>query len=171
MEFGALVCTPKQPACADCPFQRDCYAYQKQEIGLLPFKAGKVKVRERYLNYVLFMNENGVYLDKRLAGDIWQGLFTPWVCEKDQLLENEEIFTEIAQVFQIERPALQLLNRSADFRHVLTHQRLFARFWLVQIFHNLQENDLIFVGRKELDTYPVPRLISAYFKTIAPWLD
>jgi len=171
MEMGALVCTPKLPACESCPFQSECYAYKKQEIALLPFKAGKVKVRERFLNYVLFMNEKGFYLDKRQAGDIWQGLYTPWLLEKEKLLENDEMFTEIAQVFQIGSPALRLLNRSADFRHVLTHQRLFARFWLVQIFHNLQENDLIFVGRKELDLYPVPRLISAYFKSIAPWLD
>jgi len=171
MEFGALVCTPKQPACGDCPFQRDCYAFKHQEISLLPFKAGKVKVRERYLNYVLFIDKDGLYLEKRHAGDIWQGLYTPWVFENEALLDTDVILSEITQVFKIESPAFRLLNRSADFRHVLTHQRLNARFWLVQIFHNLQKNDLIFVSRQKLDEFPVPRLISAYFKSIATWLD
>lgn len=171
MEFGALVCTPIQPACAQCPFQSDCYAYNKEEIALLPFKAGKVKVRARYLNYVLFKDERGFYLQQRQAGDIWQGLYTPWLSEKEGLLESEEIIAEITQVFPLQPNNFQLLERSADFKHLLTHQRLFARFWLVQIFHNLQENDLIFVDRKELDLYPVPKLISTYYKSIAQWLD
>ncbi len=171
MEFGALVCTPKHPACDRCPFQRDCYAYQKEEIAVLPFKAGKVKVRERYLNYVLFKDEKGFYLQQRQSGDIWQGLFTPWMIEKEGLLEEEEMLAQIAHVFSLRSIDFKLLARSADFKHVLTHQRLFARFWLVQIFHNLRENDLIFVGRKELDEYPVPRLISTYYKSIAQWLD
>lgn len=171
MEFGALVCTPKQPACEQCPFQSDCYAYKKNEIALLPYKAGKVKVRARYMNYVLFKDERGFYLQRRLSGDIWQGLFTPWLCEKEDLLETEEMFAEITQVFSLQPGDFRLLERSVDYKHVLTHQRLFARFWLVQIFHNLQENDLIFVGRKELDLYPVPRLISTYYKSIAQWLD
>jgi A/G-specific adenine glycosylase len=171
MELGATVCTPKQPRCASCPFQGECYAYNHHEIALLPVKVGKVKVRERYLNYVLFFDEKGVYLQKRQAGDIWQGLFTPWLLEGTQLLETTAILAEITQVFKIETPQLQVLNISTDYRHLLTHQRLFARFWLVQIFHNLQENDLIFVGRETLDLYPVPRLISAYYKSIAQWLD
>lgn len=171
MEFGATMCTPKQPRCESCPFQRECYAFQKQEINVLPYKAGKVKVRARQLNYVLFSHEDGFYLQKRPAGDIWQGLYTPWMLETDLLLTEEEIFTEITQVFKLDSVSFQLLDRSADFKHLLTHQRLFARFWLVQIFHNLQENDLIFVSRKMLDAYPVPRLISTYYKSIAPWLD
>lgn len=171
MEFGALLCTPKQPACGNCPFQRDCYAYNREEIGLLPFKAGKVKVRKRYLNYVLFVDSQGIYLEQRQAGDIWQGLYTPWMLEKERLLETDEMLAEIAQVFKIESPDLRLLSRSTDFRHVLTHQRLHARFWLVQIFHNLQENDLIFVGRGKREKFPVPRLVSLYYQSIAKWLD
>ncbi len=171
MEFGATLCTPQQPDCANCPFQGDCHAFKTREVTLLPVKAGKIKVRSRYLNYVLFQFEGGIYLKKRTAGDIWQGLYDPFCLEEPTLLETPQLLSRLHQVFGLGSGEMSVLDESADFRHILTHQRLHARFWLVQIFHNLQGNDLIFVEHSERDLFPVPRLITTYFKTIAAWLD
>ena len=38
MEFGALQCKPKNPACLKCPFKDNCVAYKNQKIDLFPVK-------------------------------------------------------------------------------------------------------------------------------------
>ena len=53
MEFGALQCVPKNPDCAVCVFNESCAALQKKKVELLPVKSKKVKVRNRYFNYIM----------------------------------------------------------------------------------------------------------------------
>jgi A/G-specific adenine glycosylase len=36
MELGALICTPKNPRCSDCPLNSDCIAHRKRIVHLLP---------------------------------------------------------------------------------------------------------------------------------------
>jgi A/G-specific adenine glycosylase len=36
MELGALVCTPKNPRCSECPLKSNCVAYRKRIVHLLP---------------------------------------------------------------------------------------------------------------------------------------
>jgi A/G-specific adenine glycosylase len=36
MELGALICTPKNPRCSDCPLKSNCVAHRKRIIHLLP---------------------------------------------------------------------------------------------------------------------------------------
>ena len=45
MDFGAIQCTPKSPACAICPLSDSCYAFNKGETEQLPVKTKKVKVK------------------------------------------------------------------------------------------------------------------------------
>lgn len=171
MEFGALCCTPQKPTCNICPFQRDCWAFNRQMVAQLPVKAGKIKPRSRYLNYVLFCKDDGIYLKQRNAGDIWQGLYDFALYESNRLLETTEILPQFTHFFADKQAEMLVISGPDDFRHLLTHQRLFVRFWQVQIFSNLQGNDLIFVGRKALDQYPLPRLMTKYLKSIATWPD
>jgi A/G-specific adenine glycosylase len=53
MEFGALLCKPKNPACGICPVRLDCYAFKHNATTTLPVKINKVKIRKRYFNYLL----------------------------------------------------------------------------------------------------------------------
>ena len=41
MDFGAIVCKPVNPQCKDCAFKKYCYAFQKDEISVLPVKEKK----------------------------------------------------------------------------------------------------------------------------------
>jgi A/G-specific adenine glycosylase len=36
MELGALICTPKNPRCSDCPLKSNCVAHRKRIVLLLP---------------------------------------------------------------------------------------------------------------------------------------
>ena len=57
MEFGALQCVPKSPNCSDCIFNQSCAALQKKKVDQLPVKLKKLKVRNRFFNYLIFSDE------------------------------------------------------------------------------------------------------------------
>src|SRR6202000_1451988 len=49
MEFGAMLCKPKNPACGICPVRSACYAFLNNATTALPVKINKIKIRERFL--------------------------------------------------------------------------------------------------------------------------
>lgn len=84
MDFGAMVCTPMAPRCAECPLMVSCAAFRSERVDLLPVKLKTVKVRERHLAYVFvrcWERGDGVpmtAIHRRSKGDIWQGLWEPF---------------------------------------------------------------------------------------------
>lgn len=171
MEFGAMQCTPVNPACERCVFQTSCVAFAQQEVQLLPVKVGKVKQSQRFFNYLVFQSAEGLYLQERTGKDIWQNLWEFALEESDKLLEQAEIMMLLQQKFSLSPDSFSIKRVSEPHKHILTHQRLFARFWLVQIFSNLQSQELIFVPYNQLGSKPLPRLIDKFIKTHPTWLD
>ncbi|MGZ4038833.1 MAG: A/G-specific adenine glycosylase, partial [Bacteroidia bacterium] len=53
---------------------------------------------------------------------------------------------------------------SKEYKHVLSHQNLFARFYRVELTEALASKELIKVKRKDLERYAFPRLIEKYLK-------
>ena len=62
MEMGALVCTPKQPSCENCPLQVKCLAFANQTIASRPYKAKKTKVRPVTFIFKSTENKMSIYL-------------------------------------------------------------------------------------------------------------
>ena len=71
MEFGAIQCTPKSPKCSACPFISNCIAYNTNSIDKFPAKSNRIKVKKRFLNYLLIENSDTVILGKKNEG-IWK---------------------------------------------------------------------------------------------------
>lgn len=75
MELGALVCTPKSPACLICPVQAWCEALRLGLVGELPRPRSRptpVPVERRV---VLVLHEGRVGLRRIPEGEWWAGLF------------------------------------------------------------------------------------------------
>lgn len=171
MEFGAMHCLPLHPDCEACIFKTSCQAYNKGEVDLLPIKAGKVKVRDRYFNYVLLQKDGGVFMKERKGKDIWQNLWDFELIEADGFVGEADIVAHIQQKFSFSRAEFSVQLHSEDFNHILTHQRIKARFWQVQIFSNLHDEELKFVAANALGNKPLPRLIEKFLNTYRQWLD
>lgn len=155
MELGSQICTPKKPKCDQCPVQPNCLSFPDKSFNKIPFKAKRVKVIEREINY-LVMQENGDYfLKQRGAGDIWQGLFDfPEINKEDkpELLNKLEngAFAELASV-----------------KHVLSHQKLSISFiGLKNPIQCLPQNTKIY-NLEEIELLPKPKVISDFFKAFS----
>lgn len=171
MDFGATVCKPQSPHCADCPLESKCVAYHEKRIAKLPVKLKKLKIKHRYLNFVIFADKNQrVWLEKRAKG-IWQGLYQfPLVETKTSV----GALTDVAQLnlknqlsIKGSNDDFKLLN-TEDWSHKLTHQHLHVKFWYLSINADLKHDSRF----KIFEKYPVPKLLEkcwdAFFVVSAP---
>jgi len=165
MEFGAMHCTPAKPLCLYCEFQIECFAFQNQQQSQLPVKIKKVKVRKRYFHYLVFVLNNEVYLKERGKNDIWQGLHDFHLIESD----NENINLDDA-LTKDQMLASELLNESSNFKHILTHQRITAKFYVINLlnpepFKNLLSSMKAY-DRDAVFEVPIPKLIDNYLNEV-----
>jgi len=165
MEFGALQCVPVQPDCGICPIQTVCKAYNLNLVDKLPIKASKTKVRERFFNYFYIQYQDKIFIQKRTGKDIWQNLFELPLVESDRLFET----TEIAQFELFSNiPDIEIDSTAPTFKHILSHQRIFARFFTVKILEkNIVLKNLKEIKKDELDNFAVSRLTSLFLERIS----
>ena len=174
MEFGALQCTPAKPDCLFCPLQSECWAFQHGQVALLPVKSKAKAARTRYFHYFVLRYGEQLYLKERPGGDIWQGLYDFALAETDtadmpaaEVLRHVEAIGGIVDSSQVaeDRPAPTL-------RHVLSHQKLEARFHsllLATALPELAQRDtgLRAYSAAEIENLPKPVLISNYLAKLA----
>ena len=161
MDFGAMVCTPKSPQCAVCPLVETCVAFACGNVTLLPVKSRKTKVRNRYLTYLLLTDEKDrIYLQRRGEGDIWQGLYEPFCHESDAPLTAAEATTLM--------PELQPMKSVCGLTHQLTHQLLHADAYLMRVGGSFPLLPGVWVERKRLQDYAMPRLVLLLIEKIMP---
>lgn len=75
MEFGAMLCTPKNPKCDICPVQAECLSYPQKDFLRIPYKSKKTKVLDRSLHYLVLEHQGNFFMKQRTGADIWQNLF------------------------------------------------------------------------------------------------
>lgn len=126
MELGATVCVPRNPLCDRCPLQSKCVAFSTGTTSELPVKAGRTKTRNRYFNYLHISTPNGLYMQQRGPGDIWQGLFELPLIESERPLKRQAILTTLNKTFG---PGWKIIAGSERPAHVLSHQVIHATFW------------------------------------------
>lgn len=158
MEFGAMHCTPHNPNCDICPLQVNCFAYQKGMVDVLPVKSKKVKVSNRYFNYFEVEYKGGVYIQRRGGNDIWKGLYQFPMKEVEKPIEDG-----IPQLpGYLKKEGVVLKHTSKEYKHILTHRRIFARFYTFKVSNPLKEEGLVWVDKQELDNFAFPKLILRY---------
>lgn len=140
MEFGALQCTPNLgDNCINCPLQNYCAAYAHGTADLLPVRKPRPKVRERWFDYHVYIKDVYTLIRRREDKDIWYHLYE-FPCQ-----EYEKAPSDNPQC------ALSLT-------HVLSHQRIHARFIIHKVSQLPEIKDAFCVSWQELDDFALSRL-------------
>ncbi len=151
MDFGAMQCTPRNPACLTCPLAGTCQALESGRVESLPVKKAGPAVTERHFTYIYLRCDGKTAFHRRGSGDIWQGLWEPLLLEHDGAMPPEwPVWTA--------EGTLTLLRRGV--KHVLTHRILHTDFYLFDTEKRppLPEG-FRWMKESELDTYAKPRLV------------
>jgi len=162
MELGATLCLPKNPKCDLCPISEFCEARKSSNQEQFPIKLKKVKVRNRDFYYIVFSQRGNLGLRQRQEKDIWQGLYEFLLVEGSFSIQQ---FIKDNQLDGIR------LTESEAFKHVLTHQRITARFLKFDIDEEQHFLHLTRIHGLEPFTYeqmlnlPKPKLLVNYLNS------
>jgi A/G-specific adenine glycosylase len=170
MNFGAMQCVPQSPNCVICPMRENCQAFATNRVTELPIKSKKIDKTFRFFNYLFIQEGNEIWLHKRVEKDIWQNLYDFPMIESNKLLENESEL--IAYIKSDERGIfdensfqnIEIVQKSPVFKQILTHRKVIAIFWVVNICTKKMSKKTNFfkTSTENLITFALPKVISDY---------
>lgn len=163
MDFGSKVCTPKKPNCADCVFQKKCFAQQNNLVGALPYRAKRTTIKSRYFYYLFIHNATQLLIQKRIKKDIWQNLYELPLIETEKKLSSKQLSAAVSNMLGVNSNKYAV---SDEIVQLLSHRKIHFRF-----IHFPQTD-------KKLKTLPGTQVISkksiskfGFPKTVAEFLS
>ena len=162
MEFGALQCVPKNPNCSDCIFNQSCAALQKNKVDQLPVKSKKLKVRNRFFNYLVVNDENeNTIIQKRTDKGIWHNLYEFPLIETEKVEDYDCITERIQKDFFTNNGIVSIMEcNEKSIIHKLSHQHLYIKFWKVNIKGTVENG----IDATILKTFPFPIVIHNFIE-------
>lgn len=163
MEFGALHCTPKNPACSTCTFNTTCIAYKNNLQPVLPRKLASKKSRRRYFYYFVIRKGNSLLMRERKDNDIWKGLFDFYLIEKSRVVKTDQLLKDDRFLKKI-KPLANVVSASGMYKHILSHQTILAKFITLELIEkpSTVPDNLNFYSLKKVGELPKPVLISRF---------
>jgi len=162
MDFGAVICRPKNPLCSNCVLKTRCVARLGGIIEKLPLKKAKITRRSRWFYYLVIEHNKKFYVRKRGAKDIWENLYEFNLLEAEKMMTVERIkqthgFKEITG-----KNRTEVKDISKIYRQRLTHQTIQGRFFHIKAYEKIQLKGYKAVTLKDLKKLPFPRFITGY---------
>jgi A/G-specific adenine glycosylase len=166
MEFGAQFCVPANPSCETCPLRAHCAAGPTGKAKNFPVKAGKTKITTRYLEYFFISSNNKTYIEKRGTGDIWQGLYQLPVLEFNKPAQKNQVLKRFSTEILSKQGQFEVKRISSIKKHQLSHQKIMARFWQIDLKNAAILERFGRIELKHLKKYPFPVLIGNHLREI-----
>jgi len=142
MELGALICTPKNPNCAECPISNDCVANALQLQAELPKMNKKKAAEQREINYLIINpTAKTIILRKRIGTDIWKSLYD----FPERIADKQE-------------------HKLWHTKHKLTHRQLSIHFYNAGKNSDYEHSDCITIPIADINKYPLPKPIVMFLK-------
>ena len=162
MDFGAVICKPKNPLCNICPLKNKCNARLNDLTDKLPVKEGSITIKARWFYYLMVEFNGRIYVRKRAANDIWQNLYEFTLLESEKLMTIGKI-KESALFKKISiKNKLTIISVSKLHKQQLTHQIIQGRFIHIKAKKPPDLKEYRAVTPKELNKLPFPKFITGY---------
>lgn len=160
MEFGALVCTPKNPDCASCVVQDCCQSYANDTVLLRPVVKKKEKRIDIFMSCAIIQKEDKFFIQQRMPDDLWGGL---WEFPGGQLEKGET--PEQAVIREVAEETHWQITKLAHFKtvtHFYTKNRVTLHSYMACLKKGSEEPILeaashyTWVPLEKLSDYPYP---------------
>ena len=151
MEFGALYCTPTLgERCTNCPLVDFCQAHAHGTAELLPVRKPRPKVKDRWFIYHIYLKSTEDRVQSTEYRIQSTDLFT--------LIQRRENPKDIW--YHLYEFPYEEVNDHGTYplTHVLSHQRLHARFIVHKVSELPAVEGGIVIAWSELDDYALSRL-------------
>jgi len=113
MELGALICTPRNPHCPDCPLKGRCIARKQNKVNRIPILAKRAPVsKRRFIGFIIAWHGK-VFVKRRPSGEVNSGFweFPNWLVDDTQVQPADLASTKLA-LAQVDPEPLCTINHS-----------------------------------------------------------
>lgn len=165
MDLGATICTPRSPKCADCPLNKKCVALKTDLIQLLPVKSKKLKVQNRFFNYLVLQYKDEIWIERRTEKGIWQNLHQFYLIETSNSVEEQELV--LHPEFLDLKLKIKSVKFKSQYKQRLTHQLIESKFYVVQLKSkpdNLS-HDGNWISLQDLNNYAFPKTLVDFIES------
>lgn len=162
MELGALICTPKNPKCKECPIREKCKAYQNGVVLDYPVKEKKIKKVEESYYVVMIEKEHKIGMIKRPEEGLLANLWSLPMIET-KIWEN-------GGFDQLEYIEFEQVN------HIFTHKKWCMKpvsiKWSSELENMLNDVgikaiDIVYYSEKDLKLIPIGTAFKKVLKAIS----
>ncbi len=160
MEFGALVCTPKNPQCKSCVLQTYCLAHRLDVVGERPIPGRRQKSISIDMACGILHHEGLFFIQQRQDDDVWGGL---WEFPGGRIKKGES--PEEAMIREVREETDFAVTDVRYFKTVI-HHYMHYKVTLHGFFCSLAQPDIIpnlqaaqcytWAPFPTLTTYPFP---------------
>jgi len=171
MELGAVICTPRSPACPGCPFREACRAEATGVPEAYPLRIPKKAIPHYDVALGLVFHKDRVFIDQRpydgLLGGLWE--FPGGKVEAGESVEAA-LHRELREEFGMTVRALELLPQVS---HAYTHFRVtlhpFLCRFLAMDAQAAEGRPWQWVEPDALHRYPMPRANRKILASFESW--
>jgi A/G-specific adenine glycosylase len=179
MELGALVCTPREPRCPECPLASDCEALRQGRVSELPVKTKRAPTPHHDVAVGVIWREGRVLIARRpvtvMLGGLWElpgGKRRPR--ESLEAAARREILEETGLDVEVGPPC-------ATVDHAYSHLRITLTAFHCRVRSGearpLASDEVRFVLPSELRDVPLPRATEKVVEALLasgyppPWIS
>lgn len=161
MDFGAMLCTPKNPKCSICPLLTKCLSKAENTVNKRPVKSKKISYHLRYFYYLYVYDNESVLIKKRSENDIWKGLYEFPLIEtikkvKFSSIECDDVFKNLTKKNKTKH--IEFVEVKP---HILTHQKIHTTFILLKT-NKLEGCGYLRIKKEDFNNYAFPTLITNF---------
>lgn len=137
MDLGALICTPKNPECGNCPWQNHCLSANADDVENIPQRCRLKKIEKNGFVYLMVNSSGQIFIRKRTEKGLLSGLYEfPW---------GEK------QIYAGAR------DTGKSISHIFTHFKLVLHIYTIQT--ETPDTEGVFICPEDLSNYPVSTLM------------
>ena len=166
MELGALVCTPKNPKCGECPVVEFCAAYAENRQNQLPMKTPKRAPTLLFDVCALAQNESGEVLLRRRpdqTGVWWRGM---WELPRTTRVGDETAATALARLGAQLGIAWEIRSHLATLKHGVTRFQIELQCLRVEVENVSLSEDLRWFSLADALQLPLPSTMKTLLKRV-----
>lgn len=161
MDLGALVCTPRNPACSVCPLEDNCQARLLGIQEQRPVTAAWAEIPHHTVTAAVIRRAGKVLIARRPLGGLLGGM---WEFPGGKLLPNEDLVSclqrEICEELGVE---IDVENTLGVYQHAYTHFRVTLHAFACALRNGseprpLQVDDLCWAAPAQLGNYPMGKI-------------
>jgi len=164
MDFGAVICKPQVPLCADCLLRDKCEAFLNNRVNKYPVKEKTITKKTRWLYYIIAEYKETVLVRKRGQKDIWENLYEFILLEQDGPVDKGNILHQFFPKTKTGNLPYIVEYVSRIYKQQLTHQTIYGQFIKIQLTAPVRLAGYEKVNTSALEQLPFPKFITNYLK-------